>query len=205
MTVDIVTGSIDRMSTPSPSQASSMATRFSKASDRYAGALFDLAQEQGALEAIEADVKALQTMMSSSSEFLSFLKSPVYDAEEKSAAISAIAEKAKFNVLTGNFLKLIAQNRRLFALDEMSAAFLARLSEHRGEVSAEAISAGPLNDDQTKRLRGEIERYLGKAVNLTTSVDPDLLGGIVVKVGSMMVDSSLRAKLARLKTKLKEA
>ncbi|MEM6537460.1 MAG: F0F1 ATP synthase subunit delta [Pseudomonadota bacterium] len=182
-----------------------MATRFSKASDRYAGALFDLAQEQGALEAIEADIKALQTMMSSSSEFLSFLKSPVYDAEEKSAAISAIAEKAKFNVLTGNFLKLIAQNRRLFALDEMSAAFLARLSEHRGEVSAEAISAGPLNDDQTKRLRGEIERYLGKAVNLTTSVDPDLLGGIVVKVGSMMVDSSLRAKLARLKTKLKEA
>ncbi len=181
------------------------ALRVSPAASRYVDALFGLAVEQDAVDVLEDDFAALRSMIAAGGDFRSFLKSPVYDAEDKSAAIAAIADKASFSQLTTNFLKLVAANRRLFALDDMVAAFFERLAAHRGEVSAQAISAAPLNDDQTKRLRGEIERYLGKAVNLTTSVDPDLLGGIVVKVGSTMVDSSLRSKLNRLKTKLKEA
>ena len=177
----------------------------SAAAARYVDALFNLAVEQDAVTVVEDDFTALRGMVSAGGDFRAFLKSPVYDVDDKSAAISAIADKAGFSQLTSNFLKLVAKNRRLFSLDEMVAAFFARLAEHRGEVAAEAISAAPLNEEQTKRLRGEVERYVGKAVNLTTSVDPDLLGGIVVKVGSTMVDSSLRSKLNRLKTKLKEA
>ena len=172
---------------------------------RYADALFDLAEEAGALETVEADMATLRAAIAGSRELAGFLKSPVYDAEDKGRAIAAIAEKADLSHLSKNFLGLVARNRRLFALDGMIAAFFARLADHRGEVTAEAISAAPLNDEQTKKLRGEIERYLGKAVNLSTRVDPDLLGGLVVKVGSMMVDSSLRSKLNRLKTTLKEA
>ena len=172
---------------------------------RYAEAFFDLALDENALDAAEADFRALRAAIAESADFRGFLKSPVYDADEKAGAVAAIAEKAGYGPLTRNFLKLVAANRRLFALENMIAAFFARLSAHRGEVTAEAVSAAPLNDDQTRRLRGEIERYVGKAVNLETSVDPDLLGGIVVKVGSIMVDSSLRAKLNRLKAKLQEA
>ncbi|MBI1393275.1 MAG: F0F1 ATP synthase subunit delta [Alphaproteobacteria bacterium] len=179
--------------------------RLSAAALRYADAIFDLAVEQGAVEVVEDDFRSLKSMVAGGGDFRGFLKSPVYDAEDKAAAIAAVAERAGLSQLTSNFLKLVARNRRLFALEEMVAAFFARLSDYRGEVAAEAISAAPLNDDQAKRLRGEIERYVGKAVNLSTSVDPDLLGGIVVKVGSTMVDSSLRSKLNRLKTKLKEA
>ncbi|MEO1014983.1 MAG: F0F1 ATP synthase subunit delta [Pseudomonadota bacterium] len=185
--------------------SASGAPRVSPAASRYVDALFSLVVEQGAIEVVEDDFKALNAMIAAGGDFRSFLKSPVYDAGDKSGAIAAIADKAGFSQLTTNFLKLIAANRRLFALDEMVSAFFARLSEHRGEVSAQAVSAAPLNNDQTARLRGEIERYVGKAVNLTTAVDPDLLGGIVVKVGSTMVDSSLRSKLNRLKSKLKEA
>ncbi|RZO67504.1 MAG: F0F1 ATP synthase subunit delta [Parvularculaceae bacterium] len=172
---------------------------------RYADALFDLARETGVLEVVEGDFRNLQNAIDSSDELCRFLKSPVYGAEEKGAAIAAIADKGGLSGVSKNFLGLVAQNRRLFALDGIIAAFFARLAEHRGEVTAEAISAAPLNDEQTKKLRGEIERYVGKAVNLFTKVDPDLLGGLVVKVGSVMVDSSLRSKLNRLKTTLKEA
>lgn len=180
-------------------------TKISGAAARYADAFFDLGRDAGELEGLERDVKAIDAMIAGSADFKSLLKSPVYGADEKGAAIASVADKAGFSQLTKNFLAVLAANRRLFALDAVVAAFFARLAEHRGEVSAEAVSAAPLNDDQTKRLRGEIERYVGKAVNLNTKVDPDLLGGLVVKIGSTMVDSSLRSKLNRLKSQLKEA
>ncbi|MEM6500198.1 MAG: F0F1 ATP synthase subunit delta, partial [Pseudomonadota bacterium] len=167
---------------------------------RYAQAFFDLADEEKALESAETDFGILRKSISSSTDFRDLLKSPVYTAEEKGAAVSAIAEKANISALTKNFLAVLAANRRLFVLDAVIEAFFSLLSERRGEISAEAISAAPLNDDQTKRLRGEIERYVGKAVNLNTKVDPELLGGLVVKIGSTMVDSSLRSKLNRLKS-----
>jgi F-type H+-transporting ATPase subunit delta len=185
---------------PMPADASS-----STAAARYAEALFDLAVEGDALERVEADLKALSGAIASSGDLRAMLKSPVYDAEAKARAIAAIADKAGVSPLTKNFLGVVAKNRRLFALDGVIAAFMQRLAAHRGEVSAEAVSAAPLNTDQTKRLRGEIERVVGKAVNLTVKVDPELLGGMVVKVGSTMIDSSLKTKLNRLKSVMKEA
>jgi F-type H+-transporting ATPase subunit delta len=172
---------------------------------RYAEAVFDLALEQGALEKVEADVGALSRAIETSADFRSFLTSPVYGADDKARAIDALAAKAGVSALTRNFLGVVAKNRRLFALSGMLAAFRRRLAEHRGEVSAEAVAAAPLNEDQTKRLRGEIERVVGKAVNLSVKVDADLLGGMIVKVGSKMIDSSLKTKLNRLKSVMKEA
>lgn len=172
---------------------------------RYAQALFALASDEGALDIVESDLKTLRAAIHGSDDFRAFLKSPVYDAAEKSGAILAIADKAGLSPTTRNFLGLIGANRRLFHLDAMIASFFARLATHRGEVTAEATSAAPLSEDQLKRLRGEIEGVVGKAVNITTKVDPSLLGGLIVKVGSTMIDSSLRTKLNRLKSQLKEA
>ena len=172
---------------------------------RYAEALFDLALDQNALDRVEADVGLLGKMSGASADFRSFLTSPVYDAEDKARAIAAIADKAGVSALTRNFLGVVARNRRLFALDGMLTAFRKRLADHRGEIGAEAVAPTTLNDDQTKRLRGEIERVVGKRVNLSVKVDPDLLGGMIVKVGSKMIDSSLKTKLNRLKSVMKEA
>lgn len=172
---------------------------------RYADALFDLAGEANAVEAVEADLKSLKGAINGSPELRAFLASPLYGAEDQQRAIDAVAGKAGFSPLVSNFLSLVAKNRRLFALDAMIGAFFERLARHRGEVSAEAVSAAPLSDDHLKRLRGEIEAMVGKAVNLAVSVDPELLGGLVVKVGSTMIDSSLKTKLNRLKSVMKEA
>lgn len=172
---------------------------------RYADALFDLAEEAGSLEAVEGDLQTLRAAIAAAPDFRAFLSSPVYGAADQARVTAALAEKAGLGSLTKNFLGLVAGNRRLFALESMIAAFAARLARHRGEVSAEAISASPLNDEQTKRLRTEIESIVGKAVNLTTRVDTDLLGGLVVKVGSTMIDSSLKTKLNRMKSVMKEA
>ena len=193
------------MSATSASENPTAAVRLSGVALRYAEALFDLAKEEGALEAVEGDMKALSGSIASAPEFRDFLKSPVYGAEEKAGAIAAIAEKANFSPLTRNFLNLVAKNRRLFALEGVIAAFMQALAKHRGEVSAEATAAAALSDDQIKRLRGEIEGIVGKAVNLNVKVDPEILGGLIVKVGSTMIDSSLRSKLTRLKSKMKEA
>ena len=172
---------------------------------RYAGALFDLGKEAGALEAVEADLKTLKKAISASADLRTLLCSPVYGAEAQTRAASAVADKAGLSPLTRNFIGLVARNRRLFALEAMADAYAARMAAHRGEVSAEAVSAAPLNDEQARRLRGEIECHVGKAVNLSTRVDPELLGGLIVKVGSKMIDSSLKTKLSRLKSVLKEA
>ncbi len=172
---------------------------------RYAGALFDLALETNVVDAVDGDLKRLKQAVKGSEPFRQFLRSPVYGADDQMRAIGAIAEKAGVSALTRNFLLLVAKNRRLFALEPMIDAFAARLSAHRGEVRAEAVSAAPLSEDHVRRLRHEIEAMVGKAVNLDLAVDPEILGGLVVKVGSTMIDSSLKTKLARLKSVMKEA
>jgi len=172
---------------------------------RYATALFDLANEAGALDSIEAELNALKAMIGASPDFRNFLKSPVYGQADQMSAITALADKAGLGVLTANFLKLVAANRRLFALEDMIRAFTELAANARGEVKAEAVSAAPLSDEQEKALRHEIEAMVGKAVNLETRVDSELLGGLIVKVGSQMIDASLKTKLNRLKTVMKEA
>ncbi len=172
---------------------------------RYASALFDLAREAGAIEKVEEDLKNLQAAIDGAPDLQGFLASPLYDRAEQLGAMAALAERAGYSALTANFLKLVASNRRLFALEDMIRAFCALAADERGEVSAEAATAAPMTDDQVKALRLEIERMVGKAVNLNTRVDPDLLGGLVVKIGSKMVDASLKTKLNRLKTEMKKA
>lgn len=186
-------------------QGSANSAPVSGVAGRYATALFDLAKEAGAVESVEGELLTLKASIDGSEELRGFLKSPVYDRAEQAAVIDALAEKAGFSALTANFLKLIAKNRRLFALEDIIRAFAKLAADDRGEVSAEAMTAAPMNDDQVKALRLEIESLVGKAVNLETRVDPDLLGGLIVKIGSKMVDASLRTKLNRLKTVMKEA
>lgn len=171
---------------------------------RYAGAFFELALEGDALAAAERDLKALRSAIDASADLRAFLKSPLYDADDQARAIDAIAAKLDLSPLTRNVLGVAASNRRLFALGAILAAFFARLAEHRGEVSAEATSAAPLDKEQETRLRAEIESIMQRAVNLSTRVDAELLGGLVVKIGSTMFDSSLKTKLARLKLVMKE-
>ncbi len=156
---------------------------------RYAAALFDLARDESALDRVEADLKSLRAAIDGSPDFRAFLISPVYDSGEKARAIAAIADKAGVSALTKNFLGVIAKNRRLFALQDILTAFRKRLAEHRGEVTAEAVSAAPLNDDQTRRLRGEIERRRrqGGQVERDASI-PNFLAALIVKVGSKMID-----------------
>ena len=172
---------------------------------RYADALFEISLESGVVDTVSSDLKGLRAAIRGSADFRSFLKSPVYDAEDQSRAAAAIAERAGLAPLTRNFVSLIAKNRRLFALEPMIDAFEAKLAAHRGEVRAEVTSAAPLSDDHVRRLRHEIEAMVGKAVNLDLRVDAEILGGLVVKVGSTMIDSSLKTKLARLKSLMKEA
>ncbi|MEO0611865.1 MAG: F0F1 ATP synthase subunit delta [Pseudomonadota bacterium] len=173
--------------------------------ERYAAAFFDLAQEHKALDDAEKDLAALKTTIAGAPDLLSFIKSPVYSHEDQEKAIAALADKADFAPLTANFLKLIARNQRLFALPNIIKAFEQALARHRGEVSAEATTAVALSDEQARRLRQEIETLVGQAVNLQTNVDASLLGGMVVKVGSKMIDSSLKTKLNRLQSVMKEA
>ena len=189
----------------SADNAAALSGPVSGIANRYAGALFELALEADALDAIEGDLKTLRSAINASADLKAFLASPVYGAEDQRNTMAALAEKSGLNTLTANFLALVASNRRLFALERMIDAFAARLAAHRGEISAEAVAAAPMSDDQKKRLRGEIEAIVGQAVNLSTRTDPELLGGLVVKVGSTMIDSSLKTKLNRLKSVMKEA
>ncbi len=184
---------------------SSDATLSSGVAGRYANAFFELMVQNDALETAEKDLLTLEKAIEESADLRDFLKSPLYSNQDQAKAIEALADKAGFAPLSKNFLGLLAGNRRLFALDTIIIAFKARLAQHRGEVNAEAISASPLNADQARRLRSEIETIVGKAVNLETRVDPELLGGMIVKVGSRMIDSSLKTKLNRLQTVMKEA
>ena len=154
---------------------------------------------------MEKDLLALADAIDTSDDFKALISNPVFTREDQEKAILAILEAAGAHDMTRNIAGLMARNGRLFALPAMIAAFIKLAADARGEVSAEAVTATALSDDQTRRLRAEIEASVGKAVNLTTSVDESLLGGLIVKVGSRMVDTSLRTKLTQLKMAMKEA
>jgi F-type H+-transporting ATPase subunit delta len=171
--------------------------------DRYAAALFELAEQNAALEAVESDLKALKAMIVGSPDLQRLLKSPVIPRGKQGAAIAALADKAGWQGLSKNFLGLLARNRRLFALPGVIDAFLARLAAHRGEVTAQIVSAAALTAAQKKSLSSALKKAVGKDVLLDLVVDPSLLGGMVAKVGSRMVDASLKTKLQQLTLALK--
>ena len=170
----------------------------------YAAALFDLSKSDGSVDAVEAGLKDLQQLAGDSEDFRRFLRSPVISADEKSGALETILGKAKLNATVANFVKVVARNGRLFALPAIIKAFQALAAEGRGEVTAQVTSAAPLSASQLKTLADTLKQKLGKTVTLTEQVDPSLIGGLQVKVGSQMIDSSLKTKLTAIKVAMKE-
>ncbi len=172
---------------------------------RYASALFDLANDERKLAEVEDEMGRVQRMLETSPDLVRMVRSPVFSAEEQGKAITAIAAKASLAPLTSNFLKLLARNRRLFALGDIIAAFRGIVARHRGEVTADVTSAHPLTEAQMIALTDTLTGTAGgKRVQINTKVDPALLGGLIVKMGSRMIDSSLKTKLNSLKMRMKE-
>jgi F-type H+-transporting ATPase subunit delta len=170
---------------------------------RYAAALFEIAKDEKQFAQVEKDVKAFQAMLDASEDLRRLVRSPVISAENQATALAALLQKAEISNLTANFLKVIARNRRLFAVADMLKNFRALLARERGEVSADVASAHPLSAEQMNALKDTLKAQMGKDVQINTRVDPNLLGGLVVKVGSRMIDSSLRTKLNNLKVAMK--
>ena len=171
---------------------------------RYATALFELALEEKALEKIETDLNSFGEVLDASEDLARLVNSPMFSSEEQGRALAAVLDEVKIDGLTKNFLLLVSKNRRLFAVPGMISAFRALLADHRGEISASVASAAALNDTQVTALKQALKAALGKDVMLDQRVDPSLLGGLTVKVGSRMIDTSLQTKLTRLKHAMKE-
>jgi F-type H+-transporting ATPase subunit delta len=169
---------------------------------RYASALFDLANETGKVADVERDLVTFQGLLNESTDLVRAVRSPVITAEDQSRAIGAVLAKAGIGGLAANFLKLVSSNRRLFAIQDIIKAYLTLSARARGEITAEVVSALPLNSEQTAALKETLRASVGKDVTLQARVDPSLLGGLVVKVGSRMIDSSLKTKLQNLKVAL---
>jgi F-type H+-transporting ATPase subunit delta len=170
---------------------------------RYAGALYELADEAKTLDEVAGDLTDLKAMFADSSDFRRLIRSPVMRRDDQERAIAALADKIGGQPITSNFLRLLARNRRLLVLDQIIESFLAILAERRGEVQAKVSSAHPLSDDQMSQLEISLRDVAGAKVALESTVDPSLLGGLVVQLGSRMYDSSLRTKLQRLQHAMK--
>ncbi len=172
--------------------------------ERYAGSLYELAVQSNSVDKVEADLSRFEALLGESADLDRMIKSPVFSAEDQFKAVAAIADKAGLDGLVGNFLRVVAQNRRLFAVPAMIKAFKAIAAEARGEVAADVHSAHPLSAAQQEELKAALKGVTGKDVAISATVDPSLLGGLVVKIGSRQIDTSLRTKLNSLKLALKE-
>ena len=171
---------------------------------RYATAVFELAREAKGLTALEKDVEALDAALAASADLRTVISSPVYTRDDQGRAIAAIAAKMGLSqVLTGT-LGLMAQNRRLFVLPQLLSALRDMIAAEKGEVTAEVWSAQPLTAAQSKDLAASLKKTVGKTVKLKAAVDDSLIGGLIVKVGSKMIDTSIRSKLASLQNAMKE-
>jgi F-type H+-transporting ATPase subunit delta len=171
---------------------------------RYATAVFELAKEAGDLTALESDIAALGEALETSADFGSLISSPVYSREDQGKAVAAIAKKMNLSQMVASTLGLMAEKRRLFVLPQLLAAVSARISEEKGEVKAEVVSAKKLTKTQETKLAASLKAAVGKDVNITATVDEALIGGLVVKVGSKMIDSSISSKLSQLQNAMKE-
>lgn len=177
----------------------------SNVGSRYAQALFDLASDEKQVAAVEKDLLSLKSAIADSADLRALLASPAFSAEDKGKGLAAIAAKAKFNPTTVKFLGLLAANGRASSLSEVIAGFSELSATARGAVSAEVVTAVPLSAAQAKGVAQALRQALGKDPEISTRVDPALLGGIKVKVGSRLFDASLKSKLDSLKFALKRA
>ena len=175
------------------------------AAGRYATALFELAKSSGAADAVEADLSAFRAMLDSSPELAGALASPLHAAEDKVSVLKALAEKAKFNELTLNTFGVAARNSRAGDLGKVASVYAALAAADRGVVTADVQTAAPLTKKQTEALAASLKGAFGREIEVRTDVRPELMGGLIVKVGSRMFDSSLRTKLDGMKTAMKEA
>lgn len=170
---------------------------------RYATALFELAGDDGKLDEVAQDLATLDGMLRESDDFMRMIRSPVLARDEQVRAITAICEAAGLSDLTRRFVGMVASNRRLFALPAMIKAYRDVLAKSRGEERAEVVSAQELSDNQIQALNDALKKAVGSAVDVETRVDPGILGGLIVRVGSRMIDSSLRTKLSQLRLAMK--
>ena len=170
----------------------------------YASALFDLAQSENQLASVETSLSDVSRLIGESEDFSRFLRSPVITTDAKAGALEALLSKTTTNGVVANFLRLVAKNGRLFALDAIIVAFRDLAAEARGEVTADVTSAAALTGEQVKALSETLKAKIGKSVTLNQFVDPSLIGGLQVKVGSQMIDSSLKTKLTAMKIAMKE-
>jgi F-type H+-transporting ATPase subunit delta len=173
---------------------------------RYASALFELALEAKATDAVKADLDKFDAMIAESPDLTRLVRSPVFGVDDQLKALTAILDKAGISGLAANFLRVITTNRRLFAARDMFRAYRALVARHKGEVSAQVTVAEKLSDQNLDALKGALKNVTGgKEIDLDVKIDPAIIGGLVVKVGSRMIDSSLRTKLNAIKFAMKEA
>lgn len=181
------------------------ASSVSGVSGRYATALFELARDQKSIDAVKADLDRFEAMLADSPDLLRLVRSPVFSSDAQSKALSAVLAKAGIGGVAANFLKVLTKNRRLFAVGDVLRAFRALVAKFRGEATAEVTVAEKLSDKNLDALKAALKAASGKDVDLNVKVDPSIIGGLVVKLGSRMVDSSLRTKLNSIKHAMKEA
>jgi len=170
---------------------------------RYAVALFDLAADGKVLDSVESDLIRLVALSTESEEFSTLVESPIIARSEQVKAVAAVTKAAELNALTGKFLGVLAVNGRLNALVSIAGAFATLLSDHRGEVTADVVSSTELSDNQLGDLKSQLKKAVGRDVAIEASVDATLIGGLVVKVGSRMVDTSIKTKLDNLAIAMK--
>jgi F-type H+-transporting ATPase subunit delta len=171
---------------------------------RYAKAIFDLAREANTLPALEQDLQALAETVETNAEFGDLISSPIYSREEQASSLAAIASKMGLSTLTANTLGLMAEKRRLFVLPAMIAAVKDMIAEEKGEITAEITASKALTKAQSDKLAETLKASVGKDVIVNVEVDESLIGGLIVKVGSRMIDTSIRSKLSNLQNSMKE-
>jgi F-type H+-transporting ATPase subunit delta len=173
---------------------------------RYATALFELAREEKAVDAVKTDLENFDALIAANPDLNRLVRSPVFGADEQLRALSAILDKAGITGMAANFLRVITTNRRLFAVRDMIRGYRALVARWKGEVTAQVTVAEPLNDKNLDALKSALKSVTGgKDIDLDVKIEPAIIGGLVVKVGSRMVDSSLRTKLNAIKFAMKEA
>jgi F-type H+-transporting ATPase subunit delta len=172
---------------------------------RYATALFDLARDGNAIDGVKADLDRFDGMITESADLNRLVRSPVFSAEEQLQALGAILDKAGIGGLAAKFLKLVTSNRRLFAAHDMIRGYRDLVANYKGEATADVTVAEELKGDHLEALRSALKSVSGKNVDLNVKVDPSIIGGLVVKLGSRMVDTSLRTKLNAIRHAMKEA
>ena len=174
-------------------------------SGRYATALFELAREQKSVDAVKADLDRFDAMLADSADLKRLVRSPVFSADAQSRALGAVLDKTGISGIPANFLKVLTANRRLFAVTDVIRAFRALVAKFKGEASADVIVAETLGERHLEALKAALKTVTGKDVALNVKVDSSIIGGLVVKLGSRMIDSSLRTKLNSIKHAMKEA